>query len=295
MKPALSQAKRYSRRAMQLRAANKASGSPQLTPADKRRLEALKQRRAMREAHEFNTMSELAKALSKLVCVVKVKTGEGGRMFGAVTPAVIADALKVELDISIDKRKIHTPHPIRTFGDHDVELQLHPEVTAMLKVRIEPVNEATSQTLEESPEVRVVEPISDTFSESQTAGGSANEAILADSLVREVAGDTTDVKTLCDKYQLKREELGRLTGFSLRALAEWHAGKLPSLPARRRLQEVRRLLDALAEIVKLESIPRWLHQPNPAFDRLTPLQVIELGEIDRLWGMVYDMSSGQPE
>jgi len=74
---------------------------------------------------------------------------------------------------------------------------------------------------------------------------------------------------------LKREELGRLTGFSLRALAEWASGKLPSQPAKRRLQEVRRLLDALAEIVKRESIPKWLHQPNPAFDRLTPLQVIE--------------------
>lgn len=60
-------------------------------------------------------------------------------------------------------------------------------------------------------------------------------------------------------------------------------------------KEVRRLLDALAQIVKRESIPRWLHQRNPAFDQLTPLQVIELGEIDRLWGMVYDIGSGQPE
>ena len=121
------------------------------------------------------------------------------------------------------------------------------------------------------------------------------ETELADKLVAEVADSGPDVKELCDTYSLKREELGRLTGFSLRALAEWASGKLPSQPAKRRLQEVRRLLDALAEIVKRESIPKWLHQPNAAFDRLTPLQVIELGEIDRLWAMVHEMGSGQPE
>ena len=87
----------------------------------------------------------------------------------------------------------------------------------------------------------------------------------------------------------------RLTGFSLRALAEWASGKLPSQPAKRRLHEVRRLLDMLAQIVKPESIPGWLHAPNKTFDGLTPLQVIELGEIDRLWAMVHDLGSGQAE
>jgi hypothetical protein len=123
----------------------------------------------------------------------------------------------------------------------------------------------------------------------------ARESELADELLTAVAQHDGDVRELCEKYALKREELGRLTGFSLRALAEWAAGKLPSQPAKRRLQEVRRLLDALARIVKVESIPAWLHQRNPAFERLTPLQVIELGEIDRLWAMVHDLGSGQPE
>ena len=124
---------------------------------------------------------------------------------------------------------------------------------------------------------------------------SEEEGRLAERLVDELADTSGDVNALCDTYQLKREELGRLTGFSLRALAEWAAGKLPSQPARRRLQEVRRLLDALGRIVNLQKIPKWLHQPNAAFERLTPLQVIELGEIDRLWAMIYDIQSGQPE
>src|SRR5881397_1644780 len=60
-----------------------------LTAANKRRLEALRQRRAEREAHEFNTMSELAKGLSKTVLVLTAKTGEDGKMFGSITPGVI--------------------------------------------------------------------------------------------------------------------------------------------------------------------------------------------------------------
>src|SRR5512140_1440936 len=108
-----------------------------LTAANKRRIEALRQRRAEREAHELNTMSELAKSLSKLICLITVKTGEDGKMFGTVTSGMIADQLKTQFDVTLEKRKIHLEQPIRTLGDHDVELRLHPDVNATLKVRVE--------------------------------------------------------------------------------------------------------------------------------------------------------------
>jgi large subunit ribosomal protein L9 len=108
-----------------------------VTAANKRRLEALKQRRAEREAHEFNTMTELSKALSKLICVIKVKTGEEGKLFGAVTAGMIADELKHQFDIALDKKKIQLEHTIRVAGDYEVELNLHLEVKGTLKVRIE--------------------------------------------------------------------------------------------------------------------------------------------------------------
>ncbi|HLP76526.1 MAG TPA: 50S ribosomal protein L9 [Candidatus Paceibacterota bacterium] len=111
-----------------------------VTQANKRHLEALKKKRAEREAHEFNTMSELAKGVGKLICVIKVKTGEDGKMFGTVTSGMIADELKHQFDISLDKRKIHLEHPIRTLGEQDVELRLHHEVNATLKLRIESIN-----------------------------------------------------------------------------------------------------------------------------------------------------------
>ena len=108
-----------------------------LTAANKRRLEALRQRRAEREAHELNSMTELAKGLQKMVLVLTVKTGDDGKMFGAITPGAIADEMKHQFDVAIDKKKIHLEHPLRTLGDHDVEFRLHQDVTATLKVRVE--------------------------------------------------------------------------------------------------------------------------------------------------------------
>ena len=99
-----------------------------LTAANKRRIEALKQRRGEREAHEFNTMSELSKSLSLLIAVLQVKTGDDGKMFGAVTAGMIADQLKTQFDVALDKKKIHLEHPIKTLGEHEIELHLHSEV-----------------------------------------------------------------------------------------------------------------------------------------------------------------------
>jgi DNA-binding transcriptional regulator YiaG len=124
------------------------------------------------------------------------------------------------------------------------------------------------------------------------------EEKLATKLVSAIEADSdspADVTTLCDSYGLRREELGRLTGFSLRALADWAGGNMPSQPARRRLHEIRRLLDALAELVQRDAIAPWLHQKNPAFGSLTPLQVIEVGEMDRLWAMVHERAAGMAD
>jgi large subunit ribosomal protein L9 len=125
-----------------------------LSGANKRRIEALKQRRAEREAHEFNTMTELAKSVSKLICVIKVKTGDDGKMFGSVTAGMIADELKHQFDITLDKRKIHLESAIRALGEHEVALHLHAEVKSTLKVRVEsltPIAAPAAPVAEEKP------------------------------------------------------------------------------------------------------------------------------------------------
>jgi large subunit ribosomal protein L9 len=122
-----------------------------LNGANKRRIEALKQRRGEREAHEFNTMTELAKGVSKLICVIKVKAGDDGKMFGSVTAGMIADELKHQFDITLDKKKIHLEHPIKTLGEHEVELRLHAEVKSTLKVRVESLTPVVMPVAEAAP------------------------------------------------------------------------------------------------------------------------------------------------
>ena len=85
-------------------------------------------------------MTELSRSLSKLTCVLSVKTGEDGKLFGTVTTGMIADQLKTQFDVALDKRKIHLETPIRTLGEHEVELRLYQDVNTKLKVRVESSN-----------------------------------------------------------------------------------------------------------------------------------------------------------
>jgi large subunit ribosomal protein L9 len=129
-----------------------------LTGANKQRLEVLKQRRGEREAHELNTMAELAKSISKLICLITVKTGEDGKMFGTVTSGMIADQLKTQFEITLDKKKIHLEQPIRALGEHQIELRLHPDVTSSLKVRVESTTPLPQSVAAPAPEARKEEP-----------------------------------------------------------------------------------------------------------------------------------------
>jgi large subunit ribosomal protein L9 len=129
-----------------------------LTQSNKRQIEALRRRRAEREAHEFNTMSELAKGVSKLTCVIKVKAGEDGKMFGSVTAGMIADELKHQFDIVLDKRKIHLEHPLRSIGEYEIELHLHADVKGTLKVRVESLTPVAAPTPEAAADAKAEKP-----------------------------------------------------------------------------------------------------------------------------------------
>jgi transcriptional regulator with XRE-family HTH domain len=94
------------------------------------------------------------------------------------------------------------------------------------------------------------------------------------------------------KLGLTRKTFSRLTGFSERALAGWEKGEPVSEPGLRRMREIERFRDRLAEVVKADAIPAWLETPNAAFNGLKPLEVIERGEIDRLWDMIFYLESG---
>ena len=103
---------------------------------------------------------------------------------------------------------------------------------------------------------------------------------------------TPFVTRLRHGLQLPRKTFSRLTGFSERAIADWESGKPVSEPGLRRLREIDRLRKRLAHVIRQESLSAWLEAPNKAFGNLKPLEVIERGEIDRLWQMVFYLESG---
>ena len=102
-----------------------------LTVANRKRVEALKRARGLREAKELTGAQALAKQIEKAGIAIAVKTGEGGKLFGAVTNHDIHDKLTAA-GITVDKRRIHLGQPIKTLGKHEVKIRLHPEVSVEL-------------------------------------------------------------------------------------------------------------------------------------------------------------------
>ena len=77
---------------------------------------------------------ELAKKLEAAKVELKIKMGEGGKAFGSVSSKEIAEEVKKQMDLTIDKKKVQLKEAIRTLGTHNVPVKLHPKVTAELKV-----------------------------------------------------------------------------------------------------------------------------------------------------------------
>ena len=78
-----------------------------------------------------------AAELKDKVVTVKIKTGEGGKVFGSVSTKEIAAAAKAQLNIDIDKKKLNLQEPIRMVGMVIIPYKVHPKVTAELTVKVE--------------------------------------------------------------------------------------------------------------------------------------------------------------
>lgn len=87
-------------------------------------------------AEQLAAAQALAADLSEKSVEVKMKVGEGGKTFGAISTKEIAAAAKEQLDMELDKKKISVDEPIRSLGVHNVKIKLHPKVTATLKIKV---------------------------------------------------------------------------------------------------------------------------------------------------------------
>ena len=104
------------------------------------RIASLQVQKVEREATELQHMGELRDSLKSLKLVIKVKTGEGGKLFGSVTSGTICDELKNQFDVNLDKQKVALDKAIKEIGEYDVPLKLHADIEAELKVIVESEN-----------------------------------------------------------------------------------------------------------------------------------------------------------
>ena len=88
-------------------------------------------------AEKLAEAKDLAGKLEATKLVTTIKVGEGGRTFGSISSKEIAELLKKNYDITVDKKKIVMKDPIKAVGEYTVQVKLHPEVTADLRESVE--------------------------------------------------------------------------------------------------------------------------------------------------------------
>ena len=88
-------------------------------------------------AQRLEEAKAFAENLKHVQVTLKIKAGEGGRLFGSISSKEIAQAAKEQLDLEIDKKKLVLSNPIRAVGTTMVPIKLHPKVTGELKVIVQ--------------------------------------------------------------------------------------------------------------------------------------------------------------
>jgi large subunit ribosomal protein L9 len=101
-----------------------------------KQVDTIRRTREVKEIRDKEKAEELAQSLAALQIRVPAKAGEGGRLFGQVTPQVVADAIAKAGGPKIDKRRLHIDGPIKSLGVHRASLRLHPEVEADLNIEV---------------------------------------------------------------------------------------------------------------------------------------------------------------
>lgn len=87
-------------------------------------------------AEHLADAKELGKKIEEASITIAIKLGEGGKTFGSVSSKEIAEEVKKQLNFDVDKKKIQLKDAIKTVGEHEVKIKLHPQVTTTLKVKV---------------------------------------------------------------------------------------------------------------------------------------------------------------
>ena len=108
-------------------------------PADNKNMKELNEKNKSKEnkaQKEYEAAVELGKRMEELNVVIYSKAGDGGRLFGSITSKDIAEQIKKQHNIEVDKRKITLDEPIRVLGSRFVDIKIHQKVTTKIRVDV---------------------------------------------------------------------------------------------------------------------------------------------------------------
>ncbi|CAL9474819.1 50S ribosomal protein L9 [Streptomyces sp. enrichment culture] len=106
------------------------------TKGGEKDVDQIRRARKIREIATIEQANEIKGKLEGVTVRLKVRAGDQGRLFGSVTPADVASAVKAAGGPDVDKRRIELDTPIKTLGSHRVSVRLHPEVVAKIGVEV---------------------------------------------------------------------------------------------------------------------------------------------------------------
>jgi large subunit ribosomal protein L9 len=98
--------------------------------------EVIRQARMKREARNREEADELRERIEATPVEIPAKAGEDGTLYGSVGNTAVAEAVAAQLGITVDRRRIPMERPLKHLGEHDVDVRLHSEVTATIRVHI---------------------------------------------------------------------------------------------------------------------------------------------------------------
>jgi large subunit ribosomal protein L9 len=108
------------------------------TKGAEKQVTVIKRARSAREIRDLGHAGEVKGQLEGLKVNLKARAGEGGRLFGSVTPAEVVDAVKAAGGPILDRRRLELPGHIKSLGAYPVRVKLHPEVTAKFDLNVVP-------------------------------------------------------------------------------------------------------------------------------------------------------------
>ena len=107
------------------------------TRGAEKEIDLIKRARSVREIRSLDDAKSVAGQLQSLTVRLRRRAGQNGRLFGSVGPSDIAAAVKQSGGPELDRRRIEVHDPIKTLGQHQVKVRLHPEVSATVDIDIQ--------------------------------------------------------------------------------------------------------------------------------------------------------------